>query len=167
LLIGETGAATPNALEIIGGRELAAPALANKVAAPDEPASPKDIPTPPHKPLEDSLHIAPEPNLTTVDLDSLKKHKIVFLHEVGDGSGWEWFPVLNTTNDVRRLQGRGVVAEVKFSDGKRNVDLESDELVYKKNWALLVEKKEGARAKKKIKPGTARPSKKQKQGARY
>jgi len=97
----------------------------------------------------------------------LKKHKIVFLYEVGDGSGWEWSPVVNTTNDVRRLQGRGVVAEVKFSDGKRNVDLESDELVYKKNWALLVEKKEGARAKKKIKPGTARPSKKQKQGAGY
>ena len=60
-----------------------------------------------------------------------------------------------------------MVAEVKFSDGKRNVDLESDELVYKKNWALLVGKKEGARAKKKIKLGTARPSKKQKQGARY
>ena len=126
-------------------------ALANKITALDEPASAKDIPKPSYAPLVDYLRISPESNLETADVDSLKKHRIVLLHEYSDGSAWEWSAVLTSTNRVRRLEGHGVVAKVKFPEGSCDVYLERDELVYKEKWALLYEEKEGARAKKKTK----------------
>ena len=84
-----TAAEAATAREIIAGRVLPDAALVNKITALVAPASAKDIPKPPCAPLVDYLHISPEPNLETVDIDSLKKHKIVVLREYGDGSGCE------------------------------------------------------------------------------
>ena len=140
------------ALDVVSGRVHTVAALQNKISAPVEAPSAENIPKPAYQPLEDSLHIAPEPNLKTVDVGTLKKHKIAFLHELGDGSGWMWSPVLETTNKVRRSKKKPyhVIAEVRCPEGKRDVDLQ-DGKVYKKDWVLLTQRTGGAKEKKKKK----------------
>ena len=78
--------------------------------------------------------------MANVDVKTLKDHRIAFLETdtVDDVVvGYEWTAVLKTTKKVKQRPHDGhVVAEVRYPEGLRDVDL-SDGKVYGVDWFLL------------------------------
>ena len=101
-----------------------------------------------------------EPNLSTVDVDTLKDRSVAFLDTfmLDDVvTGYEWTAPLKMTKKVKRTREGDLVAEIKYPDGKRNCIL-SDGKKYGEDWVLLSENRDGARARKK--PRKEKPQKK-------
>ena len=145
-------------------------AAANRITAPDvEPT--KD----PYLPLQDSITIEVEPDLSRVEVGALKDRMIVFNEPQVTGEGddevvqyYQWSPIYKTTKKVKRRKDDGhVIAETKMSKGKCDVDL-SDGKVYGVDWVLLSDIKEGAQARKRKKTKdktVSDPAKKSKKAA--
>ena len=109
--------------------------------------------------IADSICVAPKADLSG-DIGLLDRSDIALLFKIfnqfGQQIDWEWSTGAIGQKKVKRsgssssaVHGGKVTAEVKFSDGTRNVVL--SDLVYGEDWVLLCEKKEGAAKSKKIK----------------
>ena len=149
--------AAPSALDVISGKcagKAALPSKVGKVRSLNR--DPEATVKPAYVPLIDSLSVAPAPDLTSSQLDpaSFKGIQIALLfklmNEKGEFVEYEWESGVVKKGKVRESDSH-VVVEVKFSDGKRDIDL-SDGKKYSEDWVMLNELADGAAARKKHKP---------------
>ena len=148
-------------IAVVSGETHTVPALASRVGAVVEqidPGTERVISKPRYVPLSDHIVVDAEPDLSRVNVDSLKKRHVAFLQPLKEPNGdivdWEWTPMLKTTKLCRRLPSKEnhVTVEVKFPEGKRDRDVDlQDGKVYGADWVLLSEDKAGGREKKKRK----------------
>ena len=114
-----------------------------------------EVPTKPsYLVLEDSIMIAPEPNLASAELSTLNGVMLALLFEnKNDYAGhltWEWYK--GKITKARRDKHNHVWVQLLFpgDDEESKVDLSDDKkLKYLTDWVLLSEQKEGGMARQK------------------
>ena len=97
-----------------------------------------------------------------MNLDSLVRMQVAVLFEQHNGLDqlifYEWSQGQVTKKSHRKSSN--VILEVKFCDGKRDVDV--SRLTYNEDWVLLSERREGAQAAKQTKKKKDKKKKKKK-----
>ena len=115
--------------------------------------------------LEDSISIAPMPDVARVQPESLIDVTMSLLFELKNEYGglvdYEWFTA-KIKKCSRRPRDKHLTVEIRFpgDDGDSTVDLSelSDGKVYEVDWVLLCENKDGGMRRKKAAAKPAKPS---------